>query len=57
MPSTSGSADATAPEAAMQGSPRQMKDGRLQGIEAIVARQQRMPPESDDDRLLDRKHS
>jgi len=56
MPSTSGSADATAPEAAMQGSP-QIRDGRLQGIEAIVALQQRMPPESDDDRLLDRKHS
>jgi hypothetical protein len=29
-----------------------MRDGRLQGIEAIVERQQRMPPESDDDRLF-----
>jgi len=29
-----------------------MRDGRLQCIEAIVERQQRMPPESDDDRLL-----
>src|SRR6476620_11716492 len=30
----------------------QMLDGRLERIEAIVERQQRMPPESDDDRLL-----
>ena len=29
-----------------------MRDGRLQRIEAIVERQQRMPPEGDDDRLL-----
>jgi hypothetical protein len=29
-----------------------MRDGRLQGIEAIVERQQRMPPESNNDRLL-----
>lgn len=34
-----------------------MRDGWLQRIEAIVERQQRMPPESDDDRLLlDREH-
>jgi hypothetical protein len=29
-----------------------MRDGRLQRIEAIVERQQRMPPERDDDGLL-----
>ncbi len=29
-----------------------MREGRLRGIEAIVERQQRMPPESDDDRLF-----
>ena len=29
-----------------------MRDGWLQRIEAIVERQQRMSPESDDDRLL-----
>jgi hypothetical protein len=33
-----------------------MRDRRLQGIEAIVERQQRVPPEGDDDCLiLDRK--
>ena len=29
-----------------------MRDGWLQGIQAIVQRQQRVPPESDDGRLL-----
>jgi hypothetical protein len=29
-----------------------MRDGRLSRIEAIIERQQRMPPEGDDDRLL-----
>ena len=29
-----------------------MRDSRLQRIEAIVERQQRMPPEGDDDRLV-----
>ena len=29
-----------------------MRDRRLQGVEAIVERQQRMPAEGDDDRLL-----
>jgi hypothetical protein len=29
-----------------------MREGRLQCIEAIIERQQSMPPESDDDRLL-----
>jgi hypothetical protein len=28
---------------------RQMRDGRLQGVEAVVERQQRMPSEGDDD--------
>ncbi|MGY4167768.1 hypothetical protein [Bradyrhizobium sp. USDA 4529] len=30
----------------MQGQPRQMRDGWLQGIEAIVEPQHRMPPET-----------
>src|SRR6266496_5038416 len=34
-----------------------MRDRRLQGVEAIVERQQRVPAEGDDDRLLfDRQH-
>ena len=34
-----------------------MRNGRLQGIETIVEWQERVPPESDDDRLLlDGKH-
>ena len=45
-------ADAVALEAAMQGRAGQMRDRRLQGIEAIVERQQRMLAEGDDDRLL-----
>ena len=31
---------------------RQMRDGRLQGIEAIVQRQQRVRPDSNNGRLL-----
>jgi hypothetical protein len=31
---------------------RQMRDGRLERVEAIVEQQQRMPPEGDHDRLL-----
>ncbi|MGY3347102.1 hypothetical protein ACVI1I_006308 [Bradyrhizobium sp. USDA 4459] len=46
------SADAVTLEPAMQGRPRQMRDGRLQPIKAIVEWQQRMLPESNDDRLL-----
>ena len=49
-------ADAVALQAAMQRRARQMRDGRLQGVEAIVERQQGMPSESDDDGLfLDRQ--
>ena len=36
----------------MQGGPRQMRDRRLKRIEAIIERQQRVPPEGDDDRLF-----
>lgn len=36
----------------MQGGPRQMRDGRLQRIDAIIEWQQRVPPESNDDRLI-----
>lgn len=36
----------------MQGCPRQMWNGWQQRIEAIVEWQQRMSPESNDDRLL-----
>lgn len=43
------SADPMTLEAAMQRS-RQMRDGWLQRIEAVVEWQQRMPPEGDDDR-------
>ena len=39
-------------QAAMQRRARQMRDGRLQGVQAVVQRQQRVPPEGDDDRLL-----
>jgi len=40
--------DAVALEAAMEGRPRQVRDGRLQGIETIVQRQKGMAPEGDD---------
>ena len=57
-PSTSGSRrDAMALQAAVQRRARQVRDRRLQGVEAVVERQQRMPAEGDDDRLLlDRQH-
>jgi hypothetical protein len=45
-------ADAMALQAAVQRRPRQVRDRRLQGIEAVIERQQRIAPESDDDRLL-----
>ena len=49
-------ADAVALQAPMQRRPSQVRDGRLQGVEAIVERQQRMATESHDDRLvLDRE--
>jgi hypothetical protein len=31
---------------------RQVRDGRLQGVKAVVERQQRMPSESNDDSLF-----
>ena len=39
-------------QAAMQRRARQMRDRRLQRIEAVVERQQGMPAEGDDDRLF-----
>jgi hypothetical protein len=45
-------ADAVSLQAAMQGRPRQMGNGCLQGVETIVERQEGMAPERDDDRLL-----
>jgi hypothetical protein len=39
-------------QTAMEGRARQMRDGRLQGVEAVVERQQGMPSESDDHRLF-----
>ena len=44
--------DPVALQAAMQRRARQMRDGRLQRVEAVVERQQRMPSEGDDDGLL-----
>ena len=50
-------ADAMTLEATMQRGSCQMRDGRLQRIEAIIERQERMPPEGDNDRLVpDRKN-
>ena len=44
-------------QAAMQGGSRQMRNCRLQRIEAIVERQQGVPAKRDDDCLiLDRQH-
>ena len=37
---------------AMQRRARQTRDGRLQGVEAVVERQQGMPSESDDNGLF-----
>jgi hypothetical protein len=45
-------ADAVSLQAAMQGRPRQMGYGRLQGVETIVGRQEGMAQERDGDRLL-----
>ena len=39
-------------EAAMQRRARQMRDGRLQSVKAIIERQQRMPSKGDDHGLL-----
>jgi hypothetical protein len=39
-------------QAPVQCRARQMRDAWLQGIEAVIQRQQRVPPESDDGRLL-----
>ena len=39
-------------KATMQGRARQMRDGGLQGIEAVIERQQSMPSEGNDDGLL-----
>ena len=57
-PSTSGNRrDPVALQAAMQRGAREMRDGRLQGIQTIDERQQCMPAECDDDRLfLDRQN-
>jgi hypothetical protein len=44
--------DAVALQTAMEGRARQMRDGRLQGVEAVVERQQGMLSESDDHRLF-----
>jgi hypothetical protein len=50
-------ADPVALQAAMQRGAREMRDGRLQGIQTIVERQQCMPAECDDDCLfLDRQN-
>ncbi|MDB5369795.1 MAG: hypothetical protein JWP20_1353 [Roseomonas sp.] len=39
-------------EATVQGRARQVRDGRLQGVEAVIKRQQRVPPEGDDHSLI-----
>jgi hypothetical protein len=44
--------DAVAHEAAMQRRARQVRDAGLQGVEAVVQRQQGVAAEGDDDRLL-----
>ena len=44
--------DPVALQTAMKGRTRQMRDGWLQSVEAVVERQQGMPPESDDHSLL-----
>ena len=44
--------DPMALQAAMQRRARQMRNCRLKRVEAVVERQQRMPPEGDHDRLL-----
>ena len=44
--------DPVALQAAMQRRARQMRDGRLQGVQAIVERQQSMPSQGDNDGLF-----
>lgn len=44
--------DAVALQTAMQGRARQMRDRRLQCVEAVVERQQRVPPKGNHDRLV-----
>jgi hypothetical protein len=39
-------------ETPMKGRARQMRDGGLQGVKAVVERQQRMPSERDEDGLF-----
>jgi hypothetical protein len=49
--------DAMALQTAMEGRAGQVRNGRLQRIEAVVERQQRVPPKGDDHRLfLGRRH-
>ena len=43
-------ADAVPLQAPVQAGAGQMREGRLQAVEAVVQRQQRMPPKGDDDR-------
>src|SRR5688572_19602458 len=47
--------DAVPLQAAMQAGAREMRDGRLQAVEAVVQRQERVPAEGDDDLLLLRR--
>jgi hypothetical protein len=44
--------DPVALQTPVKGRARQMRDGRLQGVQAVVERQQGMPSESDDDGLF-----
>lgn len=44
--------DAMTLQATMQRRPCEMRDRRLQGVKAIVQREERMPAEGDDDRLV-----
>ena len=46
------SRETVALQAPMQRRPCQIRDGRLQSIKAVLQRQQRVPPKSDNDRLL-----
>src|SRR5580700_8189838 len=49
--------DTVALQAAVQRRAGQVGDRRLQGVEAVVERQERVPPKGNDDRLLfDRQH-
>ena len=45
-------ADAMPLKAAMQRRSREMRDARLETVEAIIERQQRVAPKGDDHRLL-----